>query len=360
MNATLQKLIEILPWDSCAVIYGNTEIIRNGDVFYPFRQSSDFLYLTELDAPDLIVSIFQWEVIIWREPISDKDILWWHNKLNDQDIIQISGINDMRNRDLFDDYYSLHRESIIDPTIVTQKIHELRLIKTPQEIEKMQKAMRTTKTAFDYIASILQPGMYEYEIEAEIARIFRKNQMTEAYPSIVASGPNSCILHYTQSSRQMHRFDILLVDAGAEYRWYASDMTRTFVVGWEFSQRQQEVYDSVERVKKFSENILKPGILFSEYESQVRAHMNTELIKLGLIPTDSNQEDIILLSKKYFPHRVSHFLGLDVHDVGPRDIVLRAGMVVTIEPGIYIPEESIGIRIEDDYVLSDSGCIRLS
>lgn len=360
MNTILQKFIQSIPKDLCIILHGNAEVIRNGDVFYPFRQSSDFLYLTGLSIPNLILTVFQSQVILWREPISEKDILWWHNKLSDQDILNISGISDIRNRDLFDDYYSLHKNSIIDPVLLNQKIHSLRLIKTPEEIVKMQKAMYVTKIAFDHIAKILQPGMYEYEIEAEIAKIFRKHHMTEAYPSIVASWPNSCVLHYAHYSRMMNMGDMVLIDAGAEYMWYASDMTRTFVVWWEWSSRQQDIYNAVVRVKEFAESILSPGILLSDYENQVRQYMNTELMKLHIIQDNQTDGVISWLSRKYFPHRTSHFLGLDVHDVGPGDIVLQTGMVLTIEPGIYLKQESIGIRIEDDCLLTDNGCIRLS
>jgi Xaa-Pro aminopeptidase len=201
--------------------------------------------------------------------------------------------------------------------------------------------------------------MYEYEIEAEIAQIFRSHHMTEAYPSIVASGPNGCVLHYMAHTRQLQPGDLVLIDAGAEYMGYASDMTRTFAVsGW--TPRQLAVYGAVSRVKKIAENTLKPGISLTEYELIVRTAMNDELIALGLIPQDASEDGIVSLSRKYYPHRTSHFLGLDVHDVGPRDAILAPGMILTIEPGIYITSEAIGIRLEDDYLITDTGCEKLS
>ena len=314
------------------------------------------MYLTDLDAPELILTIFNNEIIIWRDHITDKEILWWHNKLTDTEITATSWISDIRNRDLFNAYYTEHSQCILSSDILTENIISLRLIKNSTEIEKIKNAIKVTKKAFDYIAWIISPGMYEYEVEAEIARFFRLYQLTEAYPTIVASWPNSCILHYTRHSRQLSRWDIILIDAWSEYKWYASDITRTFSVWNSFSKRQQDVYDAVVRVKKIAENTLMPGVLFSEYENIVTSAMNQELQNLGLIPIHVSDDEKKLLSRKYYPHRTSHFLGLDVHDVGPRDILLQKGMVVTIEPGIYIVEENIGIRLEDDYLVSDNGC----
>jgi Xaa-Pro aminopeptidase len=201
--------------------------------------------------------------------------------------------------------------------------------------------------------------MYEYEIEAEIAQIFRSHHMTEAYPSIVASGPNGCVLHYMAHTRQLQPGDLVLIDAGAEYMGYASDMTRTFAVSG-FTPRELAVYESVECVKKIAENTLKPGISLIEYERIMRTAMNEELIHLGLISHDASEDETTQLSRKYYPHRTSHFLGLDVHDVGPRDAILAPGMVLTIEPGIYITSEAIGIRLEDDYLITLTGCERLT
>ncbi len=139
---------------------------------------------------------------------------------------------------------------------------------------------------------------------------------------------------------------------------YASDMTRTFAVS-AFTPRQLAVYDAVEQIKKIAENTLKPGISLTEYEQIVRTAMNQELMNLGLIPHDASENELVSLSKKYYPHRTSHFLGLDVHDVGPRDTIITPGMILTIEPGIYIPDEAIGIRLEDDYLITDTGCSML-
>ena len=360
MNLHLSSFIKELPWDVFVVFHGNSEILRNGDVHFPFRQDSDFLYLTGMSSPDIILTIYWSELIFWREPISEKDTLWWHSKYSDENIIITSGISDIRDRKEFEEYYKNHLLSLLEESEWRKIVYSLRLIKNPEEIEKIRKAIRVSHEAFEYIEKSIKAWMYEYEIEAEIARIFRAHHLTEAYPTIVASGPNSCILHYTQHTRQINDGDLVLIDAGCEYMGYASDTTRTFFVGDTMPDRINQVYDSVLLIKKIAENTLKPGISFLEYENTVRSAMNIELQKLWLIPANSTEEEIILLSKKYYPHRTSHFLGLDVHDVGSREAIFVPGMVLTIEPGIYIREENIGIRIEDDYLITDSGCEKLN
>jgi Xaa-Pro aminopeptidase len=271
----------------------------------------------------------------------------------------ISGILDIRDLKEFEEYYNLHKISLMEEDVYCPLIHSLRMIKTPLEIEKIRKAIRVSHEAFSHIEKIIQSGMYEYEIEAEIARIFRKHHLTEAYATIVASGPNTCTLHYTQHTRCIQDGDLVLIDAGSEYMGYASDTTRTLFVGDTMPEREKQVYESVLRVKLIAENTLKPHISFAEYELIVMKAMIQELQNLWLIPENSTEEIKRVLSRKYYPHKTSHFLGLDVHDVGPRDIVFLPGMVLTIEPGIYIREENIGVRIEDDYLVTDSGCEKL-
>ncbi|MBC7498481.1 aminopeptidase P N-terminal domain-containing protein [Candidatus Gracilibacteria bacterium] len=357
MNSYLTALIAELPSDHLITITGAIAPLRNGDVHYPFRQDSDFLYLTGLSVPGLILTIFSDQIILWREAITDLDRVWGSDKISDNEIVRIAGIVDIRDRSDLELYRSGKKETNDDA--VRDIIHSLRLIKTPDEIEKIRQAISISQEAFSHIESILQPGMYEYEIEAEVARIFRSHHLTEAYPSIVASGPNSCVLHYSAHMRQLEEGDLVLIDAGAEYMGYASDMTRTFAVSG-FAPRQLAVYEAVDRVKKIAENTLSPGISLTEYEQIVRVAMNEELTNLGLIPPDATEDEVAKLSRKYYPHRTSHFLGLDVHDVGPRDTLLVPGMVLTIEPGIYISDEQIGFRIEDDYLITETGCEKLS
>jgi Xaa-Pro aminopeptidase len=195
-------------------------------------------------------------------------------------MISLTGIVDIRDMKEFEEYLNEHKASLLEESQWRPIIHSLRLIKTPDEIEKIRKAVTISHEAFAYIEKTIQPGMYEYEIEAEIARIFRQYHLTEAYPSIVASGPNSCILHYTDHTRQIQDGDLVLVDAGCEYMGYASDTTRTLFIGHAMPDRIRQVYDSVLYIKKIAENTLRSGISFLEYENIVRSAMNLELQKL--------------------------------------------------------------------------------
>ncbi len=357
MNSHLTVLISQLPSDQLIMITGANLQLRNGDVHYLFRQNADFLYLTGLSVPGIVLTIYSDEIILWRDPITEMDIIWGSDKLSDDEIRDISGIEDIWDMSWLVQYQSDKKE--IESETIKTTIHSLRLIKTSDEIDKIQKAISVSQEAFAAIEPMIRPWVYEYEIEAEIARVYRSHHLTEAYPSIVASGPSACILHYTAHTRQLEEGDLVLIDAWAEYMGYASDMTRTFSVSG-FTPRQLAVYEAVERIKKIAENTLKPGISLTEYEQIIRIHMNQELIWLGLISSGASADEIAKHSKKYYPHRTSHFLGLDVHDVGPRDAFLAPGMVLTIEPGIYIRDEAIGIRLEDDYLITDTGCQKLS
>ena len=356
MNSHLSLFLSRIPPDVFIEIRGAIEQLRNGDVHYPFRQNSDFLYLTGLSIPKLILSFFWEEVILWREEITDQDHIWGTDKLSDEEIMDILGISDIRDLVNFEAYRkNISSESIFDPKEI---LSQMRLIKTPDEIEKIRKAITITNWAFERVKEKICAGMYEYEVEAIFAYEFRKSGVTEAYPTIVASGKNACTLHYTKNISKIENGDLILIDAGCEYMGYASDWTRMLSVG-DVSERQKSVLKSVETIKKFAESILKPGIWKMDYEVQVRQAMIIELELLWLIHPALSVSEKIDKSRIYYPHSTSHFLGLDVHDVGPRDIQIEKWMVLTIEPGIYISEENIGVRIEDDYLITEQGCQKL-
>ncbi len=230
-----------------------------------------------------------------------------------------------------------------------------RLIKSPEDIEKIKKVIDLTEKTYRYITENVRPGMYEYEIEAMIAYRFRLERGTEAFPSIVANGPNACTLHYTAHDRQIQSGELILLDFGIEVDGYGADISRTFPVSGGFTLRQKEIHDAVMDVKQFAESTLKPGITRKAWNIGVKDYMYSTCQKLNL----PNITQYNPLSNPYFPHSIGHFLGLDTHDVGSSDIPLVPGMVMTIEPGIYIREESIGIRVEDDYLITQTGCIRL-
>jgi Xaa-Pro aminopeptidase len=221
----------------------------------------------------------------------------------------------------------------------------------------MQTACDITKKGVQRVLDFLKPGVMEYEIEAEIMHEFlRSRSKGFAYTPIIASGKNACVLHYIENNAKCEDGDVILMDFGAEYANYASDLTRCFPVNGKFTDRQKAVYNAVLNVKKESEKLLVPGTFLADYHKEVGKLMESELLGLGLIDqTDiKNQDPNWPAFKKYFMHGTSHFIGLDTHDVGLWTEPLRAGMVFTCEPGIYIPEENLGIRLEDDLVVQSN------
>ncbi|MEE3037092.1 MAG: M24B family metallopeptidase, partial [Bacteroidota bacterium] len=240
-------------------------------------------------------------------------------------------------------------------------LHGLRAIKKPEEIDLIQHACSITKKGVERVCRHLKPGVFEYEIEAEIIHEFLINRATGfAYDPIIASGPNACILHYGENNDICNDGDVVLMDFGAEYANYASDLTRCFPVSGRFNKRQKDVYNSVLRVMNNAKQLLRPGTFLQDYEKNVGLLMEKELVDLGLISIkDISKLKTIPAYKKYYMHGTSHHLGLDVHDVSRADQPLQEGMVLTCEPGIYIPEEGLGIRLENDILIKKSGNIDL-
>ena len=241
-------------------------------------------------------------------------------------------------------------------------MHKLRSIKSSVEVNLIKKACNITENGFRRILPFIKPGVMEYEIEAELIHEFINNQSRGfAYQPIIGSGINSCVLHYIQNNSKCLEDEILLMDFGAEYANYASDMTRTVPVSGRFTLRQRAVYDSVLHVMKEATKMLRPGTTFTDYNKEIGKIMQEELIKLGLLGRHDvlKQDTKNPLYKKYFMHGTSHYLGLDVHDVGSMEWPMQEGMVFTCEPGIYIPEEKIGIRLENDILVTDSNPVDL-
>jgi Xaa-Pro aminopeptidase len=237
-------------------------------------------------------------------------------------------------------------------------MHLIRSVKEEEELKLMQNACDITKKGIERLLKFIKPGVWEYEIEAELAHEFLMNRSKGfAYTPIIASGKNACVLHYIENNKQCNDGDLILLDVGAEYANYASDLTRCFPVNGRFTSRQKEVYNAVLHVKNEAQKMLVPGTIIPEYHKEVGRIMESELIKLKLIDSTDikNQNPDWPAYKKYFMHGTSHFLGLDTHDVGLFNEPIQAGMVFTCEPGIYIPEEGIGIRIEDDLVVTNDG-----
>jgi Xaa-Pro aminopeptidase len=234
----------------------------------------------------------------------------------------------------------------------------LRSIKDPIELDLLQKACNITEKGMRRVLKYVKPGISEYEIEAEFIHEFLRNRSKGfAYTPIIASGNNANVLHYIENNQLCKDGDLILLDVGAEYANYSSDMTRTIPVNGRYSKRQKEVYNAVNRVKNNATKMLTPGTIWEDYHKEVGKLMTTELLDLGLIDkADVQNEDPNWPAyKKYFMHGTSHHMGLDTHDYGLLWEPMKANMVFTVEPGIYIPEEGFGIRLEDDVVIQENG-----
>ncbi|HNI33613.1 MAG TPA: M24B family metallopeptidase, partial [Chitinophagales bacterium] len=239
---------------------------------------------------------------------------------------------------------------------------KLRSVKHPLEIDTIKHACNITRDAFKRVLQFMKAGVMEYEVEAEIIHEFIRQRATgHAYTPIIASGASACVLHYIENNRACNDGDLVLMDFGAEYANYAADLTRTIPANGKFTQRQKDVYNAVLRVMKQAKTMLKPGVILADYNKEVGQIMEAELIGLGLLDKDAvaKQDKENPLYKKYFMHGTSHFLGIDVHDIGNRYAPMQAGNVFTCEPGIYIPEEKLGIRIENDILITEDGIIDL-
>jgi Xaa-Pro aminopeptidase len=237
-------------------------------------------------------------------------------------------------------------------------LQRLRSVKEAEEIALIQQACDITETGFRRILGFVKPGVWEYEIEAEFTHEFIRNRADGfAYTPIIASGNNANVLHYIENNNQCKEGELILLDVGAAYANYSSDMTRMVPVSGKFSERQKEVYNAVLRVKDAAAKMLVPGTLWAEYQAKVGKIMEKELLGLGLLTEEEikNEDPKWPAYKKYFMHGTSHHMGLDTHDYGILTEPMQAGMVFTVEPGIYIPDEGFGIRIEDDYVIQEQG-----
>jgi Xaa-Pro aminopeptidase len=396
------RLKELLNPLSLVVLNSNDIMPTNADGSMGFRQNTDLFYLTGVDQEETILLIcpqhpdekFR-EVLFVRET-NELIAVWEGEKLTKEQAREVSGIqtiywsnqfeNIFRNivfeaqevylntnehtrndspvltREAryvseFKDRYPLHKLNRLAPLM-----HRLRAVKQGVEIGLMQQACNITKLGFERVLKFVKPGVQEYEIEAELLHEFIRNRSKGfAYQPIIASGANACVLHYIQNDRPCLDGDVLLLDVAAEYANYGSDLTRSIPVNGKFSKRQREVYDAVLRVFKAAKGMLITGNLWDEYHVEVGKIMESELIALGLITkTDIEKQDPDWPAyKKYFPHGTSHFLGLDIHDVGNKYRRFEPGNVFTCEPGIYIKEEGLGIRLENNILITANGNIDL-
>jgi Xaa-Pro aminopeptidase len=393
-----ERFVNAMQPDALAVFNSNDIYPVSADSTMPFQQHRDILHLSGVDQEESILVIAPQaskpehrEILFLRE--TNAHIAVWEGaKLNKEDAFEVSGIKTVYWLKDFDRvlkevmsetafiYLNTNEHLRANTDVETREdrfikkvksdypghqtlrsapiMHKIRAIKHPIEIELMQHACNLTKAGIERMFKFIKPGVWEYEIEAELMHEFlRLRSNGFAYTPIVASGASACVLHYIENNGQCKDGDVILLDVGAEYGNYASDLTRSFPVNGRYTDRQKAVYNAVLRVKKASEKMLVPGTVLGEYHKEVGKLMESELIDLKLIDkTDvKNQDPNWPAYKKYFMHGTSHYIGLDTHDVGPWNKPMEAGMVFTCEPGIYIPEENLGIRLEDDLVVQKSG-----
>jgi Xaa-Pro aminopeptidase len=390
------RLLKRLKPQALAIVHSNDEMPRNGDQTYPFRQNSDLFYLTGLDQEKCILTICPnhpveaLREIIFAVKTNDLMVTWYGHKYTLEQAGQISGVKTVKWLDDFEStlkdlisrvecVYLNQNENIRFSTEVTSRdlrfaqklrndyplhtferlaplVNDLRTIKEPEEIVMMQKACDITGMAFRRVLGFVKPGLLEYEIEAEITHEFIRNGASgHSYAPIIASGANACILHYNENDRPCNDGDLILLDFGAEYGNYAADLSRTIPANGKFTPRQRQVYDAVLRVMRKATKMLIPDTTIDKWHAEVCRIMEKELIGLGLFSEEDvkKQDSSSPMFFNYYMHGTGHFLGLDVHDVGSKQMPLREGMVITCEPGIYIKEEAIGIRLENDIMVAD-------
>ncbi len=397
-----KNYVKHLKANSLALFISNDILPTNGDGSLGFVQNSDLFYLTGVDQEDTILMIFpdvkdsKHKEVLFIKETSELIAIWEGAKLTKAQATEVSGIEHVYWHHEFEktfksfafqaEHFYLnsneHTRRYIDMETAEMRfnkkiknqfplhhiersapiMHRIRCIKHPIEIELMQQACDITEKGFRRLLSFTKPGVMEYEIEAELIHEFTRNRSRGfAYGPIIASGGNACVLHYVENNKPCKDGDVILLDVAAEYANYASDMTRAIPVNGRFSKRQREVYDAVLRVMKGATSMLTVWNTFEKYNIAVGDLMTQELLQLGLLKTDDvkKQNPEWPAYKKYFMHGTSHFIGLDVHDVGFFAEPMQAGMAFTVEPGIYIPEENLGIRLENNIIITETGNIDL-
>lgn len=397
-----QRFAASLKPQSIAFFNSNDEMPRNGDSTFPFRQNSDLFWLTGIDQEQSILVIFpdaplpKYREILFLRKTNEHIAIWEGHKYSKEEARAASGVQTVF---WLDDYNSIVPMLMNHAVNVYTNLNEndrysnevpyrdlrftrdlqmrhpahffercgpimarLRSVKSDLEIKQVQRAIDITEKAFRRVLRFVKPGVMEYEIEAEIIHEFiRKRANGHAYSPIIASGKNACVLHYNDNNQECKDGDVILLDFGAEYANYAADLTRSIPVNGQFTERQREVYNAVLRVMRQATRMLVPGNTIEKYHLEVGKIMEEELLKLGLISKEEikNQNPDWPAYKKYFMHGTSHFLGLDVHDIGDRYQLMQPGMIFTCEPGIYIPEEGLGIRIENDILVTSKDPVDL-
>ena len=387
---------------SIAIFVSNDEMPSNGDAYYPFRQNSDLFWLSGITQEDSMVVLFPEhpdpryrEVLVLVRPNEVKE-KWDGRRLRAEEARRISGIETVMWLDSLDPllqqwvymadiiYLGSNENDRRSGPLITRQyryikeikerfplhryqrsarlLRDLRAVKTSREVALMREAVNITEDTFRHLLSFIRPGVMEYEIEAEILRGFvQRRSNGPGYESIVASGDRARTLHYIANNGECRGGELVLMDFGASYGGYNADMTRTVPVNGRFSARQKEVYDAVLALHRHAKEILRPGVSLADYHREMGVYASEIFVAVGLLTEADvrNQAPESPAYSKYLYHGVSHHLGIDVHDLGPRHSPLQEGMLLTVEPGIYIAEEQMGIRIENNIWIQSGGNVDL-
>jgi Xaa-Pro aminopeptidase len=401
INNRKRFIKEMLP-NSIAVFVSNDEWPSNGDALHNFKQNTDLFWLTGVTQEDSMLVLFPdnpdpkyREVLVLVRPNELKE-KWDGKRLRAKEATAMSGIQtivwldaleaplqtwmhladhiylDTNENDRKANHVRSREYRFVDEMKSAYPLHsfqraaklmkQLRSIKTKEEIEVVQKAIDITDTAFRRLLQFIKPGVKEYEIEAEIWHSFLSQRATgPAYGSIIASGDNARTLHYVSNNGECKDGELILMDFGAEYGNYCADLTRTIPVNGKFTRRQKTVYNACLHLHNYAKSILKPGISIVDYTEKVGEEATQQFLKIGLLHKAQvkNEDPENRAYRKYLYHGISHHLGLDVHDLGTRTEPVKAGMLFTIEPGIYIEEENMGVRIENNFWITKNGNVDL-
>jgi Xaa-Pro aminopeptidase len=393
-----KRFVERMEKNAIAIFNSNDELPTNGDAIHKFKQNSDLLWLTGIEQEDTMLVLFpdnpdpkyrevlvlvrpnalkeKWDghrwrtheataisgisTIVWLDALDGMLQPWIHvsetiylnTNENDRKSVLVT-VRDYRYAEMMKQRYPLHKYKRS-----AQLMKELRAVKTALEVEVMQKAIDITDNTFRHLLQFIKPGVMEYEIEAELYHQFLKQRATgPAYGSIIASGDRARTLHYVENNRECKDGELILMDFGAEYGNYCADLTRTIPVNGKFTRRQKTVYNACLHLHHYAASILKPGISIIDYTEKVGDEATVIFQKIGLLKKSDikNEDPNDRAYRKYLYHGISHHLGIDVHDLGTRTAPVKAGMVFTIEPGIYIEEEQMGIRIENNFWITKNG-----
>lgn len=396
-----KRLAARLAPNSLVVVHANDLLPANADATLPMVANSDLFYLTGIEQEETVLLLAPGafdeklrEVLFVRET-SDLLKVWEGAKHSKEEATKLSGIKtvkwlaelpvilrglmceaehvylnsnehrravvEVETRDVRLARRLMHEHPLHDYRRLAPLMHELRVVKSPEEIALLRQACAITRKGFLRVLKKTKPGRWEHEIEAEFAHEFIRNRARFAYPPIIAAGASSCVLHYNTNDQRMRQGDVLLLDVGASYANYNADLTRTIPVSGRFSRRQKQVYNAVLRVTRAMIDAARPGVLHRDWQKQSQALMNEELLGLGLLKRSEikKQDPDNPACRKYFMHGLGHPLGLDVHDVGILSKPFAPGWVLTVEPGIYLPEEGFGVRLENDILVTDGAPVDL-